>query len=182
GYVENHFIPLREAGDGGRVVGVLNIIHDVAQRSTAEKDLQALDRALQLRNRELKRKTAELANFNWIASHDLKEPLRKIYTFIEMVATKEGQNLSDTGRSNLRRAQSAVQRMGLLTDDIVTFSQVTAASEQLREVDLNHVFLFAQHKHQRTIEDTSAVVTAEPLPVIAGYPDLLQHLWYHMLG
>jgi signal transduction histidine kinase len=182
GYFENHFIPLKEGGEHGPVTGVLNIIHDVAHRIRAKKELQALNRALVAKNKELKQKTEELANFNWIASHDLKEPLRKIYTFIEMVATKEGQKISDSARSNLRRAQSAVQRIGLLTDDIVTFSQVTAPDEQLSEVDLHQLLLVAQHRHQKTIEDTGAVIAVEPLPVITGYANLLRHLWYHMLG
>jgi signal transduction histidine kinase len=182
GYFENHFIPLRAEGEDGPVTGVLNIIHDVAHRIKAEKELRMLNRALTSKNKELKQKTEELANFNWIASHDLKEPLRKIYTFIEMVATKEGQKLSDIARSNLRRAQSAVQRMGLLTDDIVTFSQVTAANEQLIEVDLGEVLDAARQKHERTIRDTGAVIDADALPEITGYPELLQHLLYHMLG
>ncbi len=181
GYFEHHFIPLR-ADEGEEVTGVLNVIHDVAHRIKAEKELQALNRALTLKNRELKHKTEELANFNNIASHDLKEPLRKIYTFIEMVATAEGQKLTDVARNNLRRAQSAVQRMGLLTDDIVTYSEVTVPGEQLSEVDLRHIFLFAQHQYQQAIDDSKAVIAAEVLPVIVGYRDLLRHLWYHMLG
>jgi len=55
GYFENHFIPLRDESDG-MVTGVLNIIHDVAHRIKAEKDLQVLNRALVLKNNELKQK------------------------------------------------------------------------------------------------------------------------------
>jgi PAS domain S-box-containing protein len=179
GYFEHHFIPLKA---DGAVIGVLIIIHDVAHRIKAEKELQSLNRALGQKNRELQRKTEDLTNFNWIASHDLKEPLRKIYTFIEMVATQEGQKISDNARSNLRRAQSAVQRMGLLTDDIVTFSQVTSPNEQLAPVSLQEALDAASKKHRKLIEDSSAAIDAPPLPVITAYPGLVGLLVQHLLG
>jgi signal transduction histidine kinase len=179
GYFEHHFIPLKSAD---KVIGILVIIHDVAHRIKAENQLQKLNRILAQKNKELQQKTEELTSFNWIASHDLKEPLRKIYTFIEMVATKEGIKLTDNGRTNLRRAQSAVQRMGLLTDDIVTFSQVAAPNEQLAEVDLQELLQPALAAHQRSIENNNAQVTADKLPVIYGYPELLKLLLNHLLG
>jgi signal transduction histidine kinase len=179
GFFEHHFIPLKS---NDQVIGVLVIIHDVAHRIKAENQLQNLNRILAQKNKELQQKTEELTNFNWIASHDLKEPLRKIYTFIEMVATKEGIKLTDNARTNLRRAQSAVQRMGLLTDDIVTFSQVAAPSEQLAMVDLQEVLRKSLELHQRTIENNSALVEADQLPQIHGYPELVQLLFNHMLG
>ncbi len=182
GYFENHFIPLRGDDDKGTLVGVLNIIHDVSHRIKAEKELESLNRALALKNKELKIKSEELANFNYIASHDLKEPLRKIYTFIEMVASKEGQKISDAARSNLRRAQSAVQRLGLLTDDIVTFSEVTVPHEQLSEVNLADIQASAEQQLQRVVEDSGAVVTSTGLPMIIGYFEMLRHLWAQMLG
>ena len=179
GYFEHHFIPLKSEDE---VIGVLVIIHDVAHRIKAENQLQKLNRMLAQKNRELQQKTEDLTNFNWIASHDLKEPLRKIYTFIEMVATKEGIKLTDAGRTNLRRAQSAVQRMGLLTDDIVTFSQVSAPNEQLCSVDLARVLSNAIESQCRAIENDQALVESDPLPVIKGYPALLQLLVTHMLS
>jgi PAS domain S-box-containing protein len=180
GYFEHHFIPLRN--EENEVIGVLNIIHDVAHRIKAEKELQSLNRALGRKNRELQRKTEELTNFNWIASHDLKEPLRKIYTFIEMVATQEGQKISDAARSNLRRAQSAVQRMGLLTDDIVTFSQVTAPTEKVDYVDLQETVNLALRKHQRMIDENGAELEIGQLPAIKGYPEMIGLMIYHVLG
>jgi signal transduction histidine kinase len=179
GYCEHHFIPLKSEGN---VIGVLVIIHDVAHRIKAENQLQKLNRILAQKNKELQQKTEDLTNFNWIASHDLKEPLRKIYTFIEMVATKEGIKLTDAARTNLRRAQSAVQRMGLLTDDIVTFSQAAAPNEPLADVNLEALLGRCLEEHKRMIENDGARIEAGPLSVIQGYPLLLHLLFYHMLG
>lgn len=180
GYYEQHFVPLRNS-DGG-MIGVLNIIHDVAHRIKAELELKRLNKTLSHKNKELRHRSEELASFNWIASHDLKEPLRKIYFFIEMVATKEGAKLSDTARSNLRRAQSAVQRMGLLTDDIVTFSEAVAPSETMAAVDLQEIHASAYKLHRKAIEDSAAEIATDTFPTITAYPQMLQHLWNHLLG
>lgn len=179
-YYEHHFIPLKD--EDGEVTGVLNIIHDVAHRIAAETDLKRLNKALVLKNKELKRKAEELANFNWVASHDLKEPLRKIYTFIEMAASKEGHKLSDAARSNLRRAQSAVQRMGLVTDDLVTFCEAVAPTETPEEVDLQALHAAAIEKESKAIEESGAAVKTEHLPIVVGYPQMLRHLWKQLLS
>ncbi len=180
GFYEQHFIPLQTSH--GALVGILNTIHDVSHRIKAEQELKRLNKTLSHKNKELQHRSEELANFNSIASHDLKEPLRKIYFFIEMVATKEGSRLSDTARSNLRRAQSAVQRMGLLIDDIVTFSEAVAPSEALATVELQELHDKALAFHRKTIEDSAAAISADTFPAITGYPQMLQHLWNHLLG
>jgi PAS domain S-box-containing protein len=172
GYFEHHFIPL---DDGAGIIGVQVVIHNVAHRIKAEQKLQRL-------NDELAAKTAEIASFNWIASHDLKEPLRKIYTFIELVATNEGSRISDAARGNLRRAQSAAHRMSLLTDDIATFTQVAAPTEQAATADLNAVLGKAVAQHRRRIESECALIEADPLPSIQGYPEMLALLFHHLLA
>jgi PAS domain S-box-containing protein len=172
GYFEHHFIPL--TSDEG-IVGVMVVIHDVAHRVKAEDKLKHLNGALES-------KTAEIAAFNWIASHDLKEPLRKIYTFIEMVAINEGTKISDLARSNLRRAQSAAQRMGLLTDDIATFAQVAAPTEEPASADLQLLLQRALVQNRRRIENSGARVASAEMPSIYGYPGMLSLLLNHMLN
>lgn len=179
-YLEHHFIPLRGADQ--QVTGVLVVIHDVAHRIKAEKKLEALNEALQQKAKLLQQKTDELREFNRITSHDLKEPLRKIYTFIELVATNEGQKISDAARSNLRRAQSAVQRMGLLTDDMVTFSEVASPDDTPGTVDLEQLLAQTLARQQALVRERDATIDRDELPVITAYPRLLQLLMQHMLN
>jgi PAS domain S-box-containing protein len=179
GYYENHYIPLKDAEN--RVSGVLNIKHDVAHRVKAENELKALNKSLARKNKELKQKNAEIISFSHITSHDLKEPLRKIYLFIEMLMSKEIENLTDDGKKYFRKIQASVQRMGLLTDDILAYSQVLTEEQNLSNVDLSNTLLFVKDVLNEYISSSGAIIESESLPVIQGYRNLLSQLFQNII-
>src|SRR5207237_2464601 len=77
-YSENHFIPLKDKQ--GNIIGVMNIIHDVAHRIKVEKQLQKLNTALEKKYNQLEKANNELGTFNYITSSDIKEPTNHGYT------------------------------------------------------------------------------------------------------
>ena len=179
GYYENHYIPLKEKD---QVIGVLNIKHDVAHRIKTENELKALNKALVRKNKELKQRNADLASFTHIASHDLKEPVRKIYTFAEMITNKEGANLTDVAKKYFKRIQVSAQRMGMLTDDILTYSQLNAEEQQWQDVDLNHVLALATDNLSDKVAAKDATIDASSLPAVKGYRNMLVQLFQHILS
>ncbi|HEX2535862.1 MAG TPA: PAS domain S-box protein, partial [Chitinophagaceae bacterium] len=78
-YNELFLTPLRD--EAGSVRGILVIIHDITRRVMDEMQLRELNLTLENKNIELEEKNAEITNFSFVASHDLREPLRKIHTF-----------------------------------------------------------------------------------------------------
>jgi PAS domain S-box-containing protein len=72
---ENHYIPLCD--NDGNVCGVMNIVHDVAHRIKAERELQRLNEELKKQYRQLKATADELASFTFITSNKIKEPYKK---------------------------------------------------------------------------------------------------------
>jgi PAS domain S-box-containing protein len=180
GYYENHFLPLRN--DEGSVIGIMNIKHDVAHRIKAENELKALNKALVRKNKELKQRGEELLSFSQVTGHDLKEPLRKIYIFIEMIAQEEGAKLSDKSKTHFKRIQAAVQRMGILTDDVLAFTEINTERLQEVDVDLEQTMQFVMGSLLARIEDTSAVIRYHDLPVVKGYRQLISQLFHHLIG
>jgi PAS domain S-box-containing protein len=177
---ETHFIPLKD--NDSKIVGVLCLMHDVAHRVKAENELKSLNKALARKNKELKEKNAEILDFSQITGQDLKEPLRKIYTFIEMLLLKENSNLSDEGKATFKRVQSSVQRMGMLTDDLLNYSQVGLHSaDKLVPINLNHVLTAVKSNMRDNIAEKEAVIESEQLPVIDGYRTLLQELFERII-
>lgn len=77
---------------------------------------------LRKKNKDLERNNKELIEFNYAASHDLQEPLRKIQTFISRINEKEKDNLSDTGKAYLERIVIASKRMRVLINVVRQFN------------------------------------------------------------
>jgi hypothetical protein len=176
---ENHFIPLKDYE--GQVRGVMNIMHDVAHREKAEKQLQQLNEALEHKYQQLETASTEMATFTFITTNEIKEPLRHVYTAFELLMKSEGNALSNGGKANIRRMQASLNRMNLMLDDIIGLSQINSFNQERKIIDLNEVFKYAQLKLQKKIAEKEAEVTAGELPVIPGYKDMLQTLFYNLI-
>jgi PAS domain S-box-containing protein len=180
GYFETHFVSLKDAS--GNISGILQIMHDVAHRIKAENELKTLNSQLSIQYTALQHANEELATFAKIASHDLKEPLRKIYTFIEILKVQEAGKLSNSGRSYFRSIQKSVQRMALLTDDIANFSELNTSSEPLQRVDLSAILAQVIKSLKDEIDQAQAQIQDTLLPDITGYAAALTQLFTQLLS
>jgi PAS domain S-box-containing protein len=178
-YYENHFIPLKE--NGRKVIGVMNIMHDVAHRIKAENQLRDLNVALAEKYRQLEKLSEELTSFTSITTHNIKEPLHFIYTSLELLMKAEGRVLADSSKANLRRMQVSLNRINRLIDDIVELFKINAATQPSVPVDLNHVVDKVKQNFHRKISERNVTITAEQLPVINGIPDMIQLLFQNII-
>lgn len=134
------------------------------------------------RNRELERSNKELTAFNYVASHDLQEPLRKIQTFISRLDDNEATNLSDTGKDYLKRIIAAADRMRNLIDDLLQFSRSNKTEKNFETTDLNQLLENAKLELSPTIEEKQAVIISEKLPELAVIPFQIQQLFTNLLS
>lgn len=178
-YYENHFIPLDD--EDGKRIGVMNIMHDVAHRIKAEKQLHKLNEMLKRQYQQLEKATAELATFTSITSTDLKEPVKKLYTSLELLVRSEGANLTNHGKAGLRRMQSSLTKMNLLLDDILAFSAANTIGNEPEKFDLNEVLQRVLESLHQKIAARQAVIEAHDLPVMYGSRQMLQYLLYNLI-
>ncbi len=177
GYYEVHLIPLKN--EASEVTGILIIAHDVAHRVKAENELKSLNKTLREKYAELERTNAELSDYTRITSEDVKDPLRKIYSFIEKVVSKDGTVLSNDSRGMLRRAQSALQRVSLLADSLVTLSSLRPEARTL--TSLNMVVQEAISMVQPQTTFLQGQIKSEDLPFVPVSPRQLRLLFQQLL-
>ena len=142
------------------IVGGVSASADVTERKRASEALQALTAELQRSNREL-------AAFASVASHDLKEPLRKIETFGGLLQRKAGPTLTPDCADYLGRMIGASGRMSVLIDGLLEYGRVSTKPRSLQAVDLNRVA-------SEVVDDLEARITTTNARVEIGS---LGHVW-----
>jgi PAS domain S-box-containing protein len=179
-YFDVFYIPIKN--NEGAVIGLLTLAHDVTASLRSQEELKGLNQSLKQKNVELERINAELASFAYVASHDLKEPLRKIQTFAERLLARDKDRLTEAGQHDLSRVVAAVRRMDSLVDDILAFSRLNTTDWPASRLDLGRVLSQALDDLEGVITRSGAVIEAGPLPVVEANASLLHQLLYQFLG
>jgi signal transduction histidine kinase len=104
-----------------------------------EERVRERTRELEVRNEELAQSNKELDDFAYIASHDLKEPLRGIHNFSNFLLEDYGDKLDEEGRSKLMTLTRLTRRMETLIDSLLHFSRLGRVDLAIDRVDLNGI-------------------------------------------
>jgi signal transduction histidine kinase len=132
---------------------------------------------------ELRRSNAELEQFAYVASHDLREPLRKVASFCQLIERRYGDQLDERGRQYIDFAVDGATRMQVLINDLLAFSRVGRTSEGLVAVDSQQSLDRVKQLLSTSLEDTDAeVITEAPLPIVYGDPVLVDQLLQNLLS
>jgi PAS domain S-box-containing protein len=156
------------------IIGFSKVTRDLTEKKLAEDKTKEHLAQLEFQNDELEQ-------FVYAASHDLKEPLRKIHLYNNYVAENPANSLDPKSMEYLTRSINATHRMKNLIDDLLTYSRATANVEGYDELDLNVVIdeLISLHKdefHQKRIE-----IQKKPLPVIRAVPFQVKQLFSNLI-
>jgi signal transduction histidine kinase len=156
-----------------------------AMKEYAEKLEQAVRRRTQeLRtlNHSLERSNEDLQQFAHVASHDLKEPVRKIRTFSGRLLDEYAGHLPPEAKVFLKKIQQATTRMYSMIDGVLNYSVINGSEQPITEVDLHGVIDQIEADLELAIRERNATIRRAPLPRIEGAPVLLYQLFYNLLN
>ena len=148
---------------------------EVIERARAERDLARANRRLVQSNRELQ-------DFAYVASHDLKEPLRKIATFADLMRVDCANELGTTGLYYIDRMQDSAGRMTSLITDLLDFSRIKTRTEPFSPVDLNEIIGHVLIDLDVSIRETTAKIDVGELPVLRADPTQMRQLFQNLIS
>lgn len=177
----------------GKPYLIVGIIQDITQQVLQKQELEeseallqrkVLERTIELEklNNELQRSNASLEEFAYAASHDMKEPIRKIHYFSDRLKEQLQEKLNPEQLRLFQRMENAALRMGMLIDDLLTYSHVSKGVTHMEDIDLNEKVQSVLEDLEVEIENKKARVETVPLPSITGHRRQIQQLFQNLLS
>jgi PAS domain S-box-containing protein len=134
---------------------------EVAERKETEEKLKEAVT-------ELSRSNEELEQFAYVASHDLQEPLRMVSSFVTLLAKRYQGELDADADDFIKFAVDGANRMQQLIKDLLDYSRVGTQGRSFQPFSLQKALDVALANLKITIQETGAIITCDPLPVING--------------
>ncbi|MEZ0360048.1 ATP-binding protein [Mycobacterium sp. SA01] len=117
---------------------------------------------------ELERSNSDLAQFAYVASHDLSEPLRMVSSYVQLLADRYRGQLDDDADDFIAFAVDGASRMKVLIDDLLAYSRAGTGTLVPRQVDCSALVRSTLADLDRVIVESGATVVVDELPVING--------------
>jgi signal transduction histidine kinase len=183
--------PFRECD--GSISGVMVVAMDVTTQVIARRKIEDSEQELQHRvnertdelekaNNELKRSNANLEEFAYAVSHDLKEPIRKIQYFSDRLKNELSLLLNEQQNRLFQRMQQATVRMGGLIEDLLDYSHISNSAFGSDIIDLNKIVRLVLEDLELEIQEKNAVINSGTLPEIKGHERQIQQLFQNLIG
>ncbi len=173
----NHMLEQIQARDEALIDANQTLKDEVAQRMKTEQGLIEYQEKLSKSNQELQ-------DFAYVASHDLREPLRKIIAFGEILIETLGPKLEEDDKDSLELMIDGANRLNNMIEALLTYSRVTTRGGNFESVDINKVVEELKNFELSVrIEETNAeVVMPETLPCIEGDPTQIRQLMQNLIA
>ncbi|MGZ5255119.1 MAG: PAS domain-containing sensor histidine kinase, partial [Flavitalea sp.] len=152
---------------------------DIHEQKTMEGKLEEL---INLRTKELMRSNDDLKQFAHVASHDLKEPVRKIKTFASRLELELSDDISVKGLQYISKIHKAANRMFNMIDGVLLYSSVEAQNNVIQDVDLNRVIESIKMDLELFLLEKNAEIHYNDLPKVEGAHVLLYQLFYNLIN
>jgi len=138
-------------------------IEDITEEARMRLKEQKLMHELQEVNKELEIMNSELTAFNYVSSHDLQEPLRKIKTFANFILKEEYQNLSPAGIDYFNRMQVSADHMKTLIEDLLLYSRTIIKERKFEKTDLDVIVNEVKEEFSDLIKEKKATIKSSGL-------------------
>ena len=166
-------VPLHD--EQGRLIGGLSVSRDVTE-------LRDQERAMDARTAELERSNAELAQFAYVASHDLSEPLRMVSSYLQLLRRRYQGRLDEDADAFIDYAVEGANRMRALIEDLLAYSRAGRSERPTETVNTARVVGEVAATLRALADDEPPEIEWHDLPTVEGDPQQLVQLFQNLLG
>ncbi len=159
----------------GNSIGMLGTCQDITNEHQLSNELKK-------KNEELVRKNKDLESFNFIASHDLQEPLRKIQTYSNRILHEGLSSIPENLTKYFNKILSASIRMQKIIEDFLIFYQALSSTDENEKINLNEVLKNASELSLDVIASRNVNISVDHLPQITGRRLRLIEMFRHLIS
>lgn len=147
-----------------------------------EAEVHRRTEQLEEHSRALAISNTDLENFAYVASHDLREPLRMISSYLSLLERRLTTSLDDETRTFLGFARDGAKRMDRLILDLLDYSRLGRGDSTPQPVDLTEILAQVRADLALVLHQTGTVIEAAPLPVVTGNHSEITRLLQNLIG
>lgn len=168
---------------------VLVVVRNITQRKKTEQQLQALliqreidSEQLNLKAKELARSNSELEQFAYVASHDLREPLRMVRSFCTILDERYANSLPSQAREYLGFAVDGAKRMQQMVDELLLLSRVGTGAYDIQACSLDEICDKVIDTLKHSIDERNVRISKSGLMEIHADRDRLEQVLLNLIG
>jgi PAS domain S-box-containing protein len=161
-----------------QLTGFVKVLRDMTQQQLFTEELHRL---VAERTVELQRSNEDLRQFAHVASHDLKEPIRKIQTFNNRIIDEYGNVLPPKAKIYSEKIETASNRMISMIEGVLFYSKLVNTAQNLEAVNLNEIIDQIAGDLEVMMEQKKAQVIKTVLPTIRANSTLIYQLFYNLI-
>ncbi len=166
----------------GKLISVRSQVLDITERKQAKEQIEALNRHLEQRAKELEFANAELESFSYSVSHDLRAPLAAVTSFTRLLLADYSSQLTEEGQRYLGLIQSNAQQMEELVTSLLALARLSRHALKKEQVNMMALVQEALETLGQETNRPNLTIEVKDMPEAEADPILLKQVWVNLIA